>query len=302
MHSYTSFLRDDAFAIFLLHGVIPAQTHPLRNYTRKHLPLGEFTAFLRALLEAGGQPLSMDDVVEVHRGTKALPRRAFAVTFDDGFANNATVAAPVLDDLRIPATFYLTTGFVGSEVRSWTDEMEAALEAAGEVRLRDIAPGIDGTYTTTEEKIALMDGIRAYVKGDASIDPYAFAARVVEQCAVGDVPRDPELDRKLTWEEVHSLAAHPLFTVGGHGHTHRILSFLRAEELESEVETSLRLLREAIGGDVVHYSYPEGLAHCYSDDVIDTLRRHGIVCAPSAEEGVNRPEDSLFHLKRLFVI
>jgi hypothetical protein len=53
---------------------------------------------------------------------------------------------------------------------------------------------------------------------------------------------------------------------------------------------------------IEHYSYPEGLANCYSDRVIDLLRRQGIVCAPSAEHGVNRVGDDLFHLKRIMVV
>jgi peptidoglycan/xylan/chitin deacetylase (PgdA/CDA1 family) len=298
---YSDLLRDDAFVIYLLHGVIPAQTHPLRNYTRKHLPLDDFTAFLRDVSRAG-QALSMNDVIDVHRKGRPLPARAFAVTFDDGFANNATVAAPVLDQMRIPATFYVTTGFIGGNTRSWTDEMEAALEHAGTVRLRGLAAGVDGTYETIAEKIAVMDRIRAHVKGDASIDPYAFAAGVVEQSVGGEVPVDDALDRKVTREEVRALASHPLFTVGGHGHTHRILSFLEPADLEDEVRTSVGVLREITGFAPQHYSYPEGLSHCYSQTVIDTLRRHGIVCAPTAIDGVNRTSDDLFHLRRVFVI
>lgn len=301
MRPYSSFLRDDAFVIFLLHGVIPRQTHALRNYTRKHLPVDEFAAFLRDVTGTG-QAIAMDDVVAAHRGERDLPSRAFAVTFDDGFANNATVAAPVLEDLAVPATFYVTTSFVGGDARSWTDEMEAALEAAGDVRLRGIAQSVDGVYRTIEEKIALMDRIRVHVKGDATVDPYAFASAVVAQCGTSAVPADPHLDRKLDWTEVADLARHPLFTVGGHGHTHRILSFLSADDLESEVGESLRLLRSRTVGSVEHYSYPEGLAHCYSEQVIETLQRHGVVCAPTAEEGTNQPVDSLFHLKRVFVV
>jgi peptidoglycan/xylan/chitin deacetylase (PgdA/CDA1 family) len=301
MRSYTSCLHDDTFTIFLLHGVIPQQRHQIRNYTRKHLPLDDFVSFVRET-QASGTAVSMDEIVEAYRSRTPLPRRAFAMTFDDGFENNVSVAAPVLDDLRIPTTFYVTTSFVGSNALSWTDYIESVLEQAATLRLSGVAESIDGTYATPQEKIALMERIRHYVKGNNSIDPYEFASKIEEQA--GSLPGvfDRELDTKVTGAQLQALAAHPLFTVGGHGHTHRILSFLSDEDLEHEVTTSLRLLTQATDKMITHYSYPEGMAHCHSDKVIATLRGHGIACAPTAEDGCNVVGDSLFHLKRVFVV
>jgi peptidoglycan/xylan/chitin deacetylase (PgdA/CDA1 family) len=39
-----------------------------------------------------------------------------AVTFDDGYLDSYEVAAPILRKLRLPATFFVTTGFVGSSI------------------------------------------------------------------------------------------------------------------------------------------------------------------------------------------
>lgn len=297
---YSDYLRDEGCVIFLLHGVIRSQTHSVRNYARKHLPLDEFVALLEDLRRYG-MAVSMDEVM-ASGPVRPLPPRAFAITFDDGFENNSSVAAPALDDFGIPATFYVTTGFIDEGSRSWTDLIESTVEAVPIVKIRGLTPEIDGEYVAPTAKRELLDKVRCYVKGNSNVDPYAFAAEMLRQCGLVEAPVDPELDDKLSWRQVRELAEHPLFAVGGHSHTHRILSFLSPDELEIEVATSLRLLREATGAQTPHYSYPEGLAHCYSDAVIDALKRHGVRCCPTAEHGWNAAGDDAFHLRRIFVV
>src|SRR5207244_769127 len=116
------------------------------------------------------------------------------------------------------------------------------------------------------------------------------------QLGVSEFIPDPGLDQKLSWDQVGDLSRDPLFTLGGHGHTHRILAFLEPGPLEEELSISMDRLRRATGRPVLHYSYPEGLSHCYSEAVIGSLKSRGIVCAPTAEHGVNRVGDDLFRL------
>ena len=71
--------------------------------------------------------------------------------------------------------------------------------------------------------------------------------------------------------------------------------------LSYELDTSMKLLKDK--ADIVprHYSYPEGLKHCYSQNVIKELKKRGVLCCPTAIEGVNFIADDLFHLKRIMI-
>ena len=71
--------------------------------------------------------------------------------------------------------------------------------------------------------------------------------------------------------------------------------------LEDEVTRCLDLLAEKASLTTEHYSYPEGLENCYSDRVAGVLRRHGIVCCPTAEDGTNSLGQGLFGLNRIAV-
>jgi peptidoglycan/xylan/chitin deacetylase (PgdA/CDA1 family) len=302
MITYSAFLDNSAdVAIFLFHGVIREHHWQVRNYTNKHLTQDRFVAVLKDLCAAGA-PVSMQDVVNAHTNGATLPPRPFVITFDDGFENNYSVAAPALADLKIPATFYVTTGFIESNSSSWIDMIEYAVERTPRVSLQLSWPELSGVFESREQKLSLLHQIRQVVKNDSSIEPYDFAKEIWRQLDVKELEPDPQLDQKMSWAQVNELSRNALFTIGGHSHTHRILEFLDQPELEKEIGTSMEKLRANLDVTVTHYSYPEGMANCYSDRVIELLQRQGIVCSPSAEHGLNRVEDDLFHLKRIMVV
>jgi peptidoglycan/xylan/chitin deacetylase (PgdA/CDA1 family) len=302
MTSYAAHLADDTVAIFLFHGVVREHRHPVRNYTRKHIALADFRKILTELRQAG-TPVTMDDIVAAHDGQTSLPKRAFVVTFDDGFENNHSLAAPALRDADIPAMFYVTSGFVADGSASWTDMVEYAVERCDTVRLSLPYPGLAGSFTSVPEKIELLDRMRATVKGNQEIDPYAFAQRVWDELGIKQMDPDAELDRKMTWAQVRELGQSSFFSVGGHGHTHRILSFLSDAALKEEIDRSMSMLRQAVGrDDLSHFSYPEGLTHCFSPRVIALLREAGVRCSPTAEPGANRAPFDLFRLRRFMVV
>lgn len=294
-------LAADSLAVFLLHGVVEEHANAVRNYNRKHIDRARFTAFLEDL-GARGTALSMDEVLEVCESGGAFPERSYAITFDDGFENNASVAAPVLRRMGIPATFYITTGFVDRNSMSWIDRIETVIEnaASGQVRLPwDSRPW---EFRGPEDRVRVLDEVRRVAKTDRSVDQDALAADLARQCGMDPVYfGDGPLDRKMSWRQARDLAADPLFIVGGHSHTHRTLAFLDDSELEREIGRSIDLLEEKAGIASPHYSYPEGLAHCYDDRVVEALRRRGIRCSPTAMDGVNRRGSHPFHLKRIMV-
>lgn len=294
-------LTDGKLAIYLFHGVIDAPPRPVRNYTRKHLSASLFEAFV-ARVAARGVALSMDEVLDLCLADKRFPPKAFAVTFDDGFLNNLTVATPILESHGVPATVYVTTGFVEHNAMSWVDRVEMVLEPAACGALRFPWRGTAAAFDGPESKRALLDEIRREVKSRRDIDPNAFAADVAHQLNCAPVlASNDQLDRKMDWAAVRAFAARPGMTVGGHTHSHAILSHLDPACLEFEIDHCLGLLRDKAGIDTRHFAYPEGLAEHYSDGVIVALRARGITCCPTAEPGLNDPGADPFRLKRIMV-
>lgn len=288
--------------ILLFHGVVNEHNHTVRNYIRKHIDAKYFKEILIDL-KSKGPCLSMDEVIEYHKKSDGYPPNAFAITFDDGFENNLSIAAPILEELNLPATFYITTDFIENGTMSWTDKAEYALEQTNTTRNITLPwEEKERPIQTAEDKINLMKTIRQYVFEDETRDPHDIVKWLYDTLEVKMVETtDDPLDKKLSWEQIKDMHENPLFIIGGHTHTHPIMSGLSPKDLNAEIDTSLNLLKTKAGIDTCHYAYPQGQAHHYSQNVIDALKKRDILCCPTAIDGINTTQTDLFHLRRYMV-
>jgi peptidoglycan/xylan/chitin deacetylase (PgdA/CDA1 family) len=95
-------------AILLYHSVSESPSELLRRFT---VAPAAFRAQLEVVADSGVDVLTVSDYV-ARRDARALPARTAVITFDDGFADFATDALPVLTHLGLPSTLYVTTGFL----------------------------------------------------------------------------------------------------------------------------------------------------------------------------------------------
>ncbi|PCI97415.1 MAG: hypothetical protein COB14_09055 [Alphaproteobacteria bacterium] len=302
MNDLISKLSQNAPFILLFHGVINENNYEVRNCIRKHIEKDYFSNILNTLKE-GGTALSMDDVVEIHGNGDVYPPNSFIVTFDDGFENNYSVAAPILSDLNIPSTFYITTDFIENGTMSWTDRIEYCLEnvKTGSVTLPWESDNL--SFCNSSGKIELMQRIRQRVFHDKTINVDDFTDWFYKQfdMDVIQTTSDP-LDKKLSWQQVQEMHEDDLFTIGGHTHTHIVMSFSPQAEMEQEIDLNLKLLKEKSNVDTVHFAYPQGQANHYNISVINALKKRGIACCPTAIDGKNTRETGLFDLYRTMIV
>lgn len=110
---------NDALGILSYHRITPisasvGSVHKTRGAAAPtwNVTPARFRAQLQGLLARGHQPCSLRLAVEASRLGRPFPRKAFVVTFDDGYASVYCHAWPILRELGIPATVFLPTAYL----------------------------------------------------------------------------------------------------------------------------------------------------------------------------------------------
>jgi peptidoglycan/xylan/chitin deacetylase (PgdA/CDA1 family) len=92
---------------------------------------------VRDLLDGGYRILAVDELLEQHGAAQPTPGTA-VLTFDDGWLDGLTVAAPLLESLGVRGTFFVCPGLwgnhdlrMGEAGRVLTEEQARALAATG---------------------------------------------------------------------------------------------------------------------------------------------------------------------------
>lgn len=101
------------FGILMYHRVtdpVPGKPTPTWNVTPER-----FQEQIGGLLKRGYEPWPLRYALDHHRKGLPIPRKAFVITFDDGYANVYQHAFPVLKRLKAPATIFLATAYLDSE-------------------------------------------------------------------------------------------------------------------------------------------------------------------------------------------
>lgn len=235
-------------------------------------------------------PVSLGDLARWLRGEGDLPHSPLLVTFDDGYRDNLTRALPVLRDLGVPASVFLTSGHIGTgSPLPWdlmayafgrTERESADLPLLGPTALAMEAR--DGAaqrfverakeLTEAERKPVFKGALRAL---GVEVESGAFEGLY------------------LTWDDVREMAAEGV-EFASHTCTHPILTRVPEERARSEIRKSKERIEEETGRKVDAFAYPNGLTGDFSAGLMEVLREEGfesaftLVPGPQSLSGVRR--------------
>jgi len=232
-------------------------------------------------------PLSAEEFAGcLHRDT--FPRGACLVTFDDGWFDNEQNALPILQEYKVPAVFFVATGYIGSEQAFWQERLTRQLyllsrrPGAGTQVLAEL--GIEDSRVADDATARVV--VRSCVTRLKSLDS-EHLGRI--GTAVTDACRQAGLDvnhmgddRFMDWDSVVRAATSALVAVGSHAHSHMPLTRMGLENATKDLRRSLTELSLRGIAAPRMCAYPNG---DFDATVIDSLTRAGLEIGFTTEPG-----------------
>jgi len=222
------------------------------------------------------------------------------LTFDDGWLDNYENAFPLLRKYNVPATFFLTTNYIGTRDWFWPEKVNYILSHS-----QPLSP----EFCRTEEarQAARIFRSSAHNPAEGIHETIAFLkqfpAGTIEE-VIEDLLRAsgmetlPRLRAMLDWSEVCHMARHGI-SFGSHTKSHAILTQVQdPKEIEQEILGSRHAITERTGKAPAAFCFPNG---DYDDSLLRTVRDSGYTAAFIGQRGTVVAHDDPYRLKRIMI-
>lgn len=253
------------------------------------------------------------DVVPLSRIAQAVRREApfasnmCAVTFDDGWRDVYQHAFPVLREQAIPATIFLTTGFIDGGEWFWEERSKYLLallhqhgraeagndEDLGWARAQLAEQGFGDLLDLRGSRLPgyLLEKGRELKRWEPE-RRHRFL-RMLEQAVARLAP--DETRPFMSWTEVREMASHGI-EFENHTRSHAILSELVPGDVAVELRGAAEQIEKHLGRSPKNVAYPYGK---YDERVRDELARQRVYSACTTRYGLVEPDADPLALNRV---
>jgi peptidoglycan/xylan/chitin deacetylase (PgdA/CDA1 family) len=269
------------------------------GYQLPHLDIQEFRKQMQHI-KRWYQVITMDELANVLDGQNRFKWPCVVITIDDGYLNNFTLAYPILREFKLPATIYLTTGFVGTSKAPWVDELSGLLFGTE-------ARGVSFPELLGEERIDISSvqgkkeaGAKLF-KAMLKLDPNRrrLALRELSKImAIGEISTEIDQRRMLDWDEVTEMKKNGI-AFGAHTVSHPTLSRMELSEAMREIYESKIEVERKIGDRVRHFAIPNGKKEDFNTGLGEYCKEIGLSTVVSTEPGVVLTCSDRYFLRRI---
>ena len=243
-------------------------------------------------LKAGFEIIPLGDAIE-RAANGGLKGRTLSITFDDGYADNYTVALPELEQLGLPATFFVASAFINGG-RMWNDsiiETYRRLEPGSHRVVLD-----DANVFEIDDWSSRRAAASATIMAWKHLHPDERQARVDEFAARVDGLPD---NLMMTEDQLRKMADSPSAEIGGHTRNHPILATLTVEQARAEIEGGKADLETMIDRSLRLFAYPNGkLGRDYRPEHAGLVREAGFDAAVATDWGTLDGSTDLYAVPR----
>lgn len=215
--------------------------------------------------------VSIEDLLRDVKNNCIKPH-SLALTFDDGHHDFYTHAWPILKKYNLPASLYITTGFVDGTTWLWPDLLKYILLNSNTTILEAGNLGNISTHKAEHHISWHKLGDYCLTLSVEARNTLLFKLAADAKISVSETPQPPF--HSVTWPQLQEMSTEGL-VVGSHTVTHPILSSLPKEKLHYELAASASAIQQHLGTAPAGICYPNGRPEDISKAVINAAELSG---------------------------
>ena len=248
--------KEFSHTILMYHGI----THNSSPYNKRHLPTKDFIKHLK-FLKSYCHLISLEDFFNQKFKSGKIN---VALTFDDGYWNNYSIAKPLLEEFKIPAHFFITGINENNNLNInlppilWADFIEIA-------SFHKLIPAnfknyhinlIDQKYIDQKSNQSIQHIIKN-INSDfvSKLELYNSFSKE-QQNLIFNQPS--EYWKLMNEKEIIETSKSKWITIGSHGYYHNNIGKLHTEMMKEEIITSKNYLENLIQQPIDSIAYPDG--------------------------------------------
>lgn len=227
--------------------------------------------------------LTLNDIVSARLEQKPVAPNAVVLTIDDGFLDFYSIAFPLLQQYQLPATLFVTTGFINGDLWLWPDKVSWLLAVNAEPKRNvvigslELAPGAFSAHRVAETWQRLID----YLLTVADAEKHRLIAELSQQLLVELPARAPDHYQACSWQQLREMQQAGI-EIGGHTVTHPSLGQVPEAEVRREIEGCRDMLIEHLGEQARPFCYPNGTVADFTPFVKRVVEESGFIAAVTA--------------------
>jgi len=251
----------------------------------------EFESWMRWIKDwFNVMPLELG-IARLYAGT--IPARAIAITFDDGYADNEALAAPILKRLGLTATFFIASGFLSGGCM-FNDRVIEAIRGCSAEHLDLTSIGL-GSFPldSIEARQLAISSLLTNIKHIEYAERQSMANAIALNAGATSVPQ-----LMMSPDQIRSLRAQGM-DIGGHTIMHPILTRLTSQAAFEEISRGKSELEQIVRSPVGLFAYPNGVPNQdYGAEHARMVRECGFSAAVSTAWGVATSRIDRYQLPR----
>ncbi len=292
-------LLGSGIPVFMLHRITLDENTQTGAVTSEYL-----RRCLTYLAENRYTFISLEQLLVALMNNDRLPPRPVVFTMDDGYVDQAEIAAPIFREFDCPLTFFVVTGMLDQALWPWDAKIAWLTQTTRQPALnldlggKPVVVSLGANDDRRQAKRALLDMLRSIPAVEVP-----DAIRQLEVAAEVRIPEDPPAAyRPMDWNMARILERRGV-RFAPHSVSHNILSRLDPESLQHEIEDAWNRLQAELQHPLKVFCYPNGRQNDFGQREIALLKNLGFLGAVSTTPEPVQPRrnhpQQLFNLPRL---